>query len=43
MIHDAYPLDETFGGINDIRWSETSGAYKMANHNIKAKYNRLDE
>ena len=43
MIHDAYPLDETVGGINDIRWSETAGAYKMVNRDIKVKYNRSDE
>ena len=43
MIHDAYPLDETVRGINDIRWSETAGTYKMVNHYINVKYNRSDE
>ena len=30
-------------GINDIRWSETAGAFKIAKRDINTKYNPSDE
>ena len=43
MLGDAYSHDETVWGINDIRWSETAGDYKMVKCDMNAKYNRSNE
>ena len=43
VLGDAYSHDETVWGINDIRWFETVGNYKMVKRDMNAKYNQSNE